>query len=235
MKTEKGESIDFIFTDPPFGGNINYSEMNRLWEAWLGEFTDTSNEAIVNRVQGKSVSDYEGLMKRSLSECYRVLRPGHWMLLVFMNSSRNIWDALRKAVHKAGFIIERLDIFDKQHGTFKQFVSKNTAGFDLVLHCRKPLSSKLANAKANEVTNEESITLFMARRNGDIPVTGFLHVVRENEPDLRRLYSEWLTYAFPKNHELVDFSTFCVLVEQISRAPLKIRGTLYTAISKSYN
>ena len=34
------ESIDFIFTDPPFGANINYSEMNFLWESWLGEFTD---------------------------------------------------------------------------------------------------------------------------------------------------------------------------------------------------
>jgi len=42
------ESIDFIFTDPPFGANINYSEMNILWESWLGEFTDATNEAIVN-------------------------------------------------------------------------------------------------------------------------------------------------------------------------------------------
>jgi len=62
------------------------------------------------------------------------------MMLVFMNSSAKVWDALRTAVHRAGFVAERIDIFDKQHGTFKQFVSENTAGCDLVLHCRKPLS-----------------------------------------------------------------------------------------------
>ena len=211
------ESMDFIFTDPPFGSNINYSEMNILWEAWLGEFTDNTREAIVNKVQGKSISDYEDLMRESLSECYRVLRTGHWMLLVFMNSSRDVWQALKNAVQKSGFIIERLDIFDKQHGTFKQFVSNNTAGCDLVLHCRKLQSSGPVDIQTNTVKNEESITLFMADRHENIPTTEFLHVTRDDEPDLRRLYSEWLTYALPKNHELVDYSTFREFVDQITK------------------
>ncbi|MBK6431533.1 MAG: hypothetical protein IPF85_12335 [Anaerolineae bacterium] len=81
-------SIDLIFTDPPFGANINYSEMNILWESWLGQFTDTAHEAIVNRVQGKDVEAYQNLMTASMCECFRVLRSGHWMLLVFMNSSK---------------------------------------------------------------------------------------------------------------------------------------------------
>ena len=212
------ESVDFIFTDPPFGSNINYSEMNILWEAWLGEFTDNTREAIVNKVQGKSIRDYEDLMRESLSECYRVLRTGHWMLLVFMNSSREVWDALKNAVQKAGFIIERLDIFDKQHGTFKQFVSNNTAGCDLVLHCRKYASSRSVDTQVKAVKNDESITMFMTGRRNEIPTTEFLHVTRDNEPDLRRLYSEWLMYALPKNHELVDFSTFRDFVNQITDA-----------------
>src|SRR5690606_38488618 len=28
-------TVDYIFTDPPFGGNLMYSELNFLWEAWL--------------------------------------------------------------------------------------------------------------------------------------------------------------------------------------------------------
>ena len=80
-------SIDLIFTDPPFGANINYSEMNLLWESWLGRTTDTAEEAIVNRFQSKGLDEYRKLMLRSLEEAHRVLRPGHWMLLVFMNSS----------------------------------------------------------------------------------------------------------------------------------------------------
>lgn len=120
-------SIDFIFTDPPFGANINYSEMNFLWEAWFGVFTDALEEAIVNRRQGKTVEQYETLMTSSLRECHRVLRAGHWLVLVFMNSSREIWKSMRNAVRASGFSIEKVDLFDKRHGTFKQFVSENTA------------------------------------------------------------------------------------------------------------
>ena len=51
-------SIDYVFTDPPFGGNINYSEMNLLWESWLGVRTDMTNEAIINKTQGKAAEQY---------------------------------------------------------------------------------------------------------------------------------------------------------------------------------
>src|SRR5665811_1832030 len=27
--------LDYIFVDPPFGGNLTYSALNFLWEAWL--------------------------------------------------------------------------------------------------------------------------------------------------------------------------------------------------------
>ena len=86
------DSVDLIFTDPPFGANINYSDMNFLWESWLGSFTETANEAIMNKVQQKGVVEYEELMRKSIEECYRVLRPGLWMLLVFMNSSAAVWE-----------------------------------------------------------------------------------------------------------------------------------------------
>ncbi len=207
-------SIDFIFTDPPFGANINYSEMNILWESWLGEFTDDKNEAIVNRAQGKGLVEYEKLMLESLRECYRVLRPGNWMLLVFMNSSGKVWDALKAAVRQAGFITERLDIFDKQHGTFKQFVSNNTAGCDLVLHCRKPLPDESIDRKTKCLSYSKSISEFIKSREQSIPTIEYLHVKRKNEIDLRRLYSEWLAYALPKEHKLVDFLSFKKLMEK---------------------
>lgn len=213
------KSVDFIFTDPPFGANINYSEMNILWESWLGEFTNSENEAIVNSAQGKDLAAYEYLMTKSLAECYRVLRQGHWMLLVFMNSSRTVWDALMKAIRAAGFQTERLDIFDKQHGTFKQFVSENTAGCDLVLHCRKPLPGEVVAEVYEYLTPEESLERFLKERAGEIPVVSYLHVTRNDEPDLRRMYSEWLAFALPRNHSLTDFAEFRQLFVRFSEEP----------------
>lgn len=202
------ESVDFVFTDPPFGANINYSEMNFLWEAWLGAFTDTSDEAIVNRYQQKGVEQYEELMKLSLQECRRVLRTGHWMVLVFMNSSRKVWKALQEAVSSSGFQIERVDIFDKQHGTFKQFVSDNTAGCDLMLHCRKTSRRSSRHNRHPECSVKEAIQRFLESRRGPIPTLPYLHVARDEEIDYRMLYSEFIADSLTHSGVLPDYSSF---------------------------
>ena len=208
------ESVDLIFTDPPFGANINYSEMNFLWESWLGKFTDNREEAIVNRTQGKDVSHYQELMTRSLQECHRVLRSGHWLLLVFMNSSQAVWDALRSAVQDSGFSIEKVDIFDKQHGTFKQFVSENTAGCDLVLHCQK-IPNFEATVPKRDVTTvmDAQVDTFLSSRSDELPTNVYHHVDRADEIDYRQLYSEWLAQTSLSLGSL-DFTCFRKLVNQ---------------------
>jgi len=205
------ESVDLIFTDPPFGANINYSEMNILWESWLGSYTDTKNEAIVNRVQGKGVAEYESLMTQSLSEAYRVLRPGHWMLLVFMNSSSEVWEALRNAINSVGFQVAKMDLFDKQHGTFKQFVSENTAGMDLVLHCLKPAVGAVEDLPREVGTD---VIGFLRSRCSAVPTNTFLHVGREEELDYRTLYSEWLAQGFGHERQFLGFATFRKMVDR---------------------
>jgi DNA modification methylase/transcriptional regulator with XRE-family HTH domain len=203
------ECVDLIFTDPPFGANINYSEMNFLWESWLGAFTDSTEEAIVNSFQNKGIQEYQQLMTNSLKECYRVLRAGHWLLLVFMNSSQQVWLALKQAIFDAGFEIRQVDIFDKHHGTFKQFVSPNTAGADLVLHCFKPLATSAAREPAvSPVVAPQSLNEFLASIDLDRFVSSYLHVEREAEVDYRTLYSEWLAQAIRYDLDLIDFAQF---------------------------
>ena len=199
-------SIDFIFTDPPFGGNINYSEMNILWESWLDVFTDTKEEAIINRAQGKSVDDYEKLMTDSLKEAYRVLRPNHWMVLVFMNSSKDVWRALSASIKSAGFRIKKVSIFDKQHGTFKQFVSENTAGADLMLHCKKVEEESLGNLDVLQETLR--VSTFLENEADPIPIFPFLHVARDAEVDYRTLYSRYIAKAIQSGVGVIGFAQF---------------------------
>lgn len=201
-------SVDFVFTDPPFGSNINYSELNILWESWLGAFTDSEQEVIINRFQKKGVAQYGELMTASLRECHRVLRPGHWMVLVFMNSSQEVWRSLHDAILEAGFSLERVDIFDKQHGTFKQFVSNNTAGCDLLLHCLKAETARAVWAASVAHGVEQSIKEFICARRNAIPKLPYLHVERQEEIDYRMLYSEFLAQRLIDNGQLVDFPLF---------------------------
>ena len=215
------ESIDLIFTDPPFGANINYSEMNLLWESWIGHFTNPDPEAIVNRVHGKDVAKYEELMTQSLTEAYRVLRLGHWMVLVFMNSSEKVWRAVRNAIEKSGFIVEKVGIFDKQHGTFKQFVSANATGADLMIHCRKPKKEAGSRREDTQQTPEEikkRLEEFLCAESDRVALTPYLHVERAAEVDYRTLYSRYIAGEMRASSPVVGFAQFrqkaeCVLGE----------------------
>ncbi|HMN14935.1 MAG TPA: DNA methyltransferase [Bellilinea sp.] len=209
------KSIDYIFTDPPFGANINYSEMNFLWESWLGHFTDPTEEAIVNEVQGKQHEEYQELLTGAFQEAHRVLKDDSWMSVVFHNSSARTWSTLQAAISKSGFEIVSSQVFDKKHGTFKQFVSDNAVGYDLVLHCRKSISHQALRKNDIEATRQEAETFIaeqLATRAQKYRIH-YMHVAREDEIDYRRLYTEWLIRHVNRERIGLSFAEFRTIVD----------------------
>ncbi len=131
-------TIDYIFTDPPFGGNLMYSELNFLWEAWLQVFTNNKPEAISNNVQGKGLVEYQHLMSQCFAEYYRVLKPGRWMTVEFHNSKNSVWNSIQEGLQAAGFVIADVRTLDKQQGSFKQVTSSSAVKQDLIISAYKP-------------------------------------------------------------------------------------------------
>ena len=116
-------SVDYVFTDPPFGSNIYYSEASYIWESWLEAFTDQKNEAVVHRKNDggtKRLPDYAALMQAAFHEMFRILKPGRWATVEFNNSDGAVFEAIKEAVRKAGFEIANMLLLDKQQKTFKQ-------------------------------------------------------------------------------------------------------------------
>src|SRR5690554_8056384 len=134
-------SIDYIFTDPPFGGNLNYSELSFLWEAWLKVVTNQKHEAIINAVQGKGLLEYQSLMTQCFSECYRILKPGRWWPEQFHNSQNSVWNAIQESLQRSGFIIADVRTLDKQQGSFKQVTTTSAVKQDPVISAYKPRES----------------------------------------------------------------------------------------------
>jgi len=196
-------SIDFVFTDPPFGSNINYSEMNLIWESWLGKFTDTNEEAIINKYQNKGDSEYENLLTLSFKEIYRVLKPNAWACIVFHNSSDKVWKSLKNAIDNSGLHIVNIQLFNKKHGTFKQFVSNNSVGYDLVLHCNKSMIND-----NNEKTLSIKEYFIIIRPNISNYKVQYLHVNRKDEIDYRKMYSEYLSKNNINNKIITSFENF---------------------------
>jgi hypothetical protein len=127
------DSIDYVFTDPPFGGNIPYAEVNFINEAWLGRITQTADEAIVSPSQGKTLQDYQHLLARAFQEIHRVLKPAGKATVVFHSSSAQVWNALRRASESAGLRLVDTSVLDKTQGSFKQVTAKGAVRGDPIM------------------------------------------------------------------------------------------------------
>lgn len=140
LRTVADNSIDYVFIDPPFGDNLNYAQLNSLWEGWLGLFTRTTSEAIVDRGSQRDLRFYQEMLRKCLCEFYRVLKPNRWLTVAFHNSKNAVWNAIQEAIQEAGFLIADVRTLDKKQGTPKQVNSSNAVKQDLVISAYKPLT-----------------------------------------------------------------------------------------------
>ncbi|MBE3143356.1 MAG: DNA methylase, partial [Planctomycetes bacterium] len=106
-------TFDYIFIDPPFGGNLMYSELNFIWETWLKVFTNNHSEAIMSKEQKKGLGEYQRLMEVCFREFQRLLKPGRWMTIEFHNSQNAVWNAIQEALLQAGFMMADVRTLDK--------------------------------------------------------------------------------------------------------------------------
>ena len=128
----KDDSVDYVFTDPPFGNYIPYAEVNQVNEAWLGRLTERADEAIISAAQKKRADDYGRLMLSIFSEVARVLRPNGWATVVFHASKPAVWEALGNAFGANGLQVETTSVLDKEQVSFKQVVSEGGTRGDAV-------------------------------------------------------------------------------------------------------
>lgn len=113
-------SVDYCFTDPPFGANIYYADASLLWESWLADFTDRSLEAVVSRRrEGKHLGDYQELMTRSFAEIRRCLKPEGFATIVFQNTDEAVWLAIQNAALDAGLRLLGASTLHKAQPSFK--------------------------------------------------------------------------------------------------------------------
>lgn len=162
-------SIDYIFTDPPFGDNLNYSELNAIWECWLKVQTQNDSEAIVNKAQNKGLPEYQDLMTRCFRQYYRVLKPSRWITVEFHNSQNAVWNAIQQAIQRAGFVIADVRTLDKQKGTTKQLSTTSAVQQDLVISAYKPKDS-FRNKVLENAGSPETAWSFVRQHLENLPV-----------------------------------------------------------------
>ncbi|MDQ6945282.1 MAG: DNA methylase [Actinomycetota bacterium] len=135
-------SVDYIFTDPPFGSNLFYADMALFQEAWLDGFTDVTEEAVVSRGARRQASAvrYEELLTGALREGRRVLKAHGRLSMVFGNSTGANWALVQRAIRAAGLVVEpdALVVLNKGQRSVKGLASgfEHVATLDLILTMR---------------------------------------------------------------------------------------------------
>jgi len=199
-------SVDYVFTDPPFGGNIPYSEVNFINEAWLGRTTPISDEITISPAHGKTAGDYGNMLTQAFKEVNRLLKPDGRVTVVFHSSSANVWNALVKAYEDSGLSVVYSSILNKTQGSFKQVTATGSVRGDPIM-----LLQKGNHTLTSSITDVDSLIDRL------IQVAKESNLDEENSP--QRLYSRFITYYLRNNQEIpIDADTFYRLLENKLRS-----------------
>lgn len=208
-------SIDYIFTDPPFGENIYYSDLNLLIEAWHKVLTKASNEAIIDKAKHKTILEYQTLMEACFRKYYEILKPGKWMTVEFSNTSAAVWNGIQTALQKVGFIIANLAALDKKQGTFQAVTSPTAVKQDLVISCYKP--SFEFETKFRTVHGDVAVWDFVLEHLHHLPV----HLKKNNnttaiiERSPKILFDRLITFYLMRNLPVpIDSKDFQDILKQ---------------------
>lgn len=99
------EPVDYIFTDPPYGGHISYIDLSTLWNVWNGKLPTQKareRELIVGGDLNLPEDVYVERLHDSIRTCFALLKPGRWLSVVFQHWSTAYFDAILTGAAAAG-------------------------------------------------------------------------------------------------------------------------------------
>ena len=203
LRNMPDDSVDYIFTDPPFGHNFDYSELNFFWEAFLDVLTNQDPEAIVSSSQKKAVDDYRHLMEACFKEYYRILKPGRWITVEFSNTKAAVWNAIQSALEMCGFVVANVASLDKKQHSFKAVMTPTAVKQDLIISAYKP-NGGLEERFEKEASTEEGVWDFIRTHLKYLPVIkkqGY-NLIAVPERDPRILYDQVVAYYVRKGYNV---------------------------------
>ena len=174
-------SIDYIFTDPPYGESIAYLALSHFWNCWLKNDVDYEDEIIIDPYRKKGYDDYSTRTTLAYHELYRVLKDKHYLSFTFHNRDLNVWKAILDACNNAGFILENIVLQEQAVSSGTQGINKkNTLTGDFVYNFKKDISIPKTILPGKTNSNEfikECIDKFLDTNNGATSSELYEHII----------------------------------------------------------
>ncbi len=92
-------SVDYVFTDPPYGDSVPYFEQSVIWNSWLNFSPDYQQEIVISDSgqRKKDITAFENDIYSAFSEIRRVLKDNKYFSLTFHSLSGLEWKAVSNA------------------------------------------------------------------------------------------------------------------------------------------
>ena len=193
LKEIESQSVDFIYTDPPYGDKIPYLDLSTMWNAWFDfpvEQEIREKECIEKGSLEKTRYDYYDLMKKSLKEMYRVLKFNRWLAFVFQHQDPKLWQILVDSAENLGFEYIGSARQDNGQTTFKKRQNPSTVLSGQIIIYFKKVDDPKARAK-HEVGED-----IMERMFKDIESI----IVQHNGANLQEIWNGLIIKAVEGNY-----------------------------------
>jgi adenine-specific DNA methylase len=105
LSEELEGKVDYIFTDPPYGGHISYLDLSILWNNWLGLMPSKDakeKELIVGGDLKHTEEEYLRRLRNSIRACVRMLKKERWFSIVFQHWNVAYFEAILSAAADSG-------------------------------------------------------------------------------------------------------------------------------------
>ncbi|MDR0603343.1 MAG: hypothetical protein LBG80_03460 [Bacteroidales bacterium] len=145
-------SIDFIMTDPPYGGLVQYLDLSLIWLNWLKHYNAKYKPNLDAEITIKKgvidIDIYKQRFTNALKHLYKLLKEDGKIVFTFHNKELLIWNVFLKSIMLAGFKIEKV-IHQQNRRTGEANVANpyGTSGTDFYIRCIKSTTTQINSDK----------------------------------------------------------------------------------------
>ncbi|HKC64683.1 MAG TPA: DNA methyltransferase [Pyrinomonadaceae bacterium] len=187
------DSVDYIFTDPPYGDAVPYLGLSLMWAAWLGleEELNFDREILIPERGDyeQQLKEYRTRLNLAFQEMFRVLKSKGTLTVTFHNREIRVWNALVSAAFDAGFLYE-IDnyVLPAVKSSKAQLAQSGSMTGDIYINFRKPQKVKTQKHFSFEHVIEiltEEAKMIIQSRNGQATTDQlargiYSHLIKEN-------------------------------------------------------
>jgi len=144
-------SLSYVITDPPYVGNVNYSELADFFYVWLRpalkesyshfepEFTPKFEEIVENPVRGKSHDNFFIGLSETWRNILQTLSENGLLVFTFHHTDKRgtVWERLLESLCRTGFEIMAVYPIHGEREASLHLRDKENISYDLIHVCRK--------------------------------------------------------------------------------------------------